>query len=90
MHTTELDQSKEVSRFDFPGLSFYKLNDLNDLIQEASQSGYLASPVSIHSLEHFAEKYVAKEPWGKKPHIRIEIFNRELNSVVLIFRKPLN
>jgi hypothetical protein len=89
VHTTELDQSQEVTRFDHPGLSFYKLDDLNALIFEAQESGYLAQPVFIHPIAHFAEKYVAKEPWGKKPHIRIEIFNRELNSVALVFRKPL-
>jgi len=89
LHTTELDVSAEESKFDFPTLSLYRENDLKTLVNTLKFQGY--------EIEHFrndkrwfgkSERFVDREPWGARPHIRIEVQGREVLSLAIRIRRP--
>ena len=89
VHSTELDVSALGSIFTSPSLNFYKLDDLNETIKLAQKRGFETSLIQKRKMfSGKSERFVVLEPWDEKTHIRIEIFGREILSVVLIFRKP--
>jgi SAM-dependent methyltransferase len=89
VHSTEIDRSDLVDKFESPGLSFYKLYDLEELLNTAEKLGFKPLKIKKASFSGASEKYIVSEPWGKKPHLRIEIFGREINSVVIQIQRPL-
>jgi hypothetical protein len=88
VHTTEIDRSDIVEKFESPGLSFYKLQDLEELVNKSEKLGFNPLKIEKGCFDGVSEKYVVSEPWGSKPHLRIEIFEREINSVVIQIQKP--
>ena len=89
VHTTELDRSNLTEKFESPNLSFYKFSDLEAVLEEAERQGFVALQIEKRPWDGRSEKYVVSEPWKKKPHLRIEIFGREINSVVIQIQRPL-
>ena len=88
LHTTELDVSIGKSKYESPTLSLYRKEDLEELIE------YLRA--NHFKVDHFeipkkwlgaSEKFVDKEPWGVRPHLRIDVFGREILSLVLRIQK---
>jgi hypothetical protein len=87
VHSTEIDLSHEPERFDTPSLSLYKLEDLMTLVQRLKQEGNLVMPIKETAWQGLSEKYIATEPWGEKPHLRIRVLGREIASIVLVFQR---
>jgi FkbM family methyltransferase len=88
LHSTELDVSKLKGRYESSTLNFYKLEDLNAIIQKASMNGFSVSSIApVRKKRGASEKFVVREPWAEKPHMRIEIYGREILSVVLRFQR---
>ncbi len=88
VHSTELDSSNSPERFESPNLSFYKLSDLEAVLDQAKEIGFVPLKIEKRPWNGRSEKYVVSEPWKKKPHLRIEIFGREINSVVIQIQRP--
>ncbi len=89
LHTTELDASSFKDKYESSTLNFYKLKDLNEVIGRARAKGFSVSNIELPTkYRGVSEKYVVREPWAEKPHIRIEIYGREILSTALIFHRP--
>jgi hypothetical protein len=88
VHTTEIDKSNSTERFESPNLNFYKLSDLEEALDNAERLGFTPLRIKEKSWDGISEKYIMSEPWEDKPHIRIEIFGREINSVVIQIQRP--
>jgi hypothetical protein len=86
VHTTEVDLSDQ-EKFDTPGLSLYKISDINYLIQGLDQSKMYT--VLHHNLEpgnSVLEKYVDQPPYSI-PHLRIEVLGREVLPFALVIMR---
>jgi hypothetical protein len=88
VHTTEIDTSPVLEKFESPDLSFYKLEDLENLIEKAQDLGFAPIKIEKRPWVGRSEKYVVSQPWKDKPHLRIEIFGREINSIVIQIQRP--
>jgi hypothetical protein len=88
VHTTEIDASSLLDRFESPDLSFYKLSDLENVMERARELGFEPLKIENHPWRGRSEKYIVSQPWGKKPHLRIEIYGREINSIVIQIQRP--
>jgi hypothetical protein len=87
VHTTELDLSGEQERIDSPNLSFYKLEDIVELTRILEEDGNTVMPLKTNSWLDMSEQFVASEPWGEKPHLRIKVLGREITSIVIILQR---
>jgi SAM-dependent methyltransferase len=87
IHTTELDLSEEKERFDTPNLSFYKLDDLAKLVRVLEEDGNIVMPLETNLWNDKSELFVASEPWGDKPHLRIRVLGREITSIAIILQR---
>ncbi len=89
LHTTELDVSSEDSKFDFPTLSLYRESDIKALLDTLKSEGYLVEHFRIdHKWKGKSERFIAREPWGDQPHIRIEVLGREVLSLAIRIERP--
>ena len=89
LHTTELDVSPGKSRFESPTLNLYREEDLYSLIDTLQSRGYLVDHFQNTSRWNAeSEKFVDREPWGDRPHLRIQVFGREILSLALRIQKP--
>jgi hypothetical protein len=89
VHTTELDKSELTEKFDYPNLSFYKIEDLESVLDKAELAGFKPLRIRKAAWTGKSEKYIVSEPWAKKPHLRIELFGREINSIVIQIQRPI-
>jgi FkbM family methyltransferase len=89
LHTTELDVSPGESRFESPTLSLYREKDLNALIKNLNSEGYQVDHFSnVSNWDGESERFIDREPWGERPHIRIQVLGREVLSLVLRIHRP--
>jgi FkbM family methyltransferase len=89
LHTTELDVSPGESKFESPTLSLYRERDLRELINNLKSRGYQVDQFSNDGKwDGQSERFVDREPWGDRPHIRIQVLGREVLSLVLKIQRP--
>lgn len=84
LHTTELDLSDNPSRYESSTLNFYKPKDLIEVLAALRSHGFQVDDFYVPKMwTDRSVKYLDREPWGDQPHIRIELYGREVVSVVM-------
>jgi hypothetical protein len=89
VHTTEMDSSLVLGKFDTPDLSFYKRVDLESLLHTISESGF-------HVPEHdfgigcgVLDKELDVSPYRQTSHhLRFWFDHREITPTSIVFTRP--
>jgi FkbM family methyltransferase len=90
IHSTELDVSPGTDKYDSPTLSLYRLEDLIECVEALRRNGFTVAELDIdRKWNGKSEKFVDSEPWGERPHLRIDVFGREILSIVIRIERPV-
>lgn len=89
LHSTELDVSPGTEKFESPNLSLYREEDIERLFMEIKDLGFNVAKLDTkRSWTKPAEAFIDREPWGDRPHLRIEVFGREVLSLIIKISRP--
>jgi len=89
IHTTEFNLSSNKKTIDNSGCVLFRKKDIERLVEQLVQDGFIVEPLDLNNGCELVEKYVDIPPYGDEPHLRLLINKFICTSVGLIIQKPI-
>lgn len=87
VHTTEMDQSPELPLQEEPGLSLYRLKDLENVLLKLKKKGFKIKEHDFSIGEGVLDIYIDPPPYLSHPHLRLYVRDHVVTPVSLVFSK---
>jgi hypothetical protein len=90
VHTTEFNLTSNGKTLESPGLSFFRLYDLETVAAELRQEGHDVVPFNFNPGDTLPDHHVDLPPFDNTPeavHLRLKIAEYTITSVGLVIRK---